>query len=419
MESSDRVRVLKSLDEHELLRLAEQLIKIPSLAEDENEVAKFLGEFMEDNGFDVNMIQVEKNRYQPVAYLRGNQNGTSLMLNGHMDTDVIFYGSRDPFLPRVVGGRLYGHGIYNMKGGLAAMIMAAIALKKSGAQLAGDLVVTPVVGEIQGGVGTKCLLKRGIRADMAIVPEPFQEAVCTVHAGATEIAVSIRGKSEHISAPEAKGVDAMQKAAKVLNALYRLKFQHKPDPRLPRLPRMIVGSMIAGHGEDYALQGAAYLVDNVMIILDIRFLPGMDPDRDVARLLEKLKQDDPSLEYELKSPPDDFEKPGIPYRNFRLAFPPHDLPVDKPIVKIVAKNHKEVTGEPPIVGAIPPNHPAHRHMYSGDDDAHLWREGIPALCYGTKSGYDGPDQYVEIDSMVRICKVMALSAYDVCVREKS
>ncbi len=106
------------------------------------------------------------------------------MFNGHLDIDPLAMNwKHDPWQPTVEGDRLYGAGVMNMKGGDAAMVMAAEAIRTSGLDLPGDVVVALVVGELQGGVGTVHLLETGLRTDAAIVPEPFgTDAVVTTHA---------------------------------------------------------------------------------------------------------------------------------------------------------------------------------------------------------------------------------------------
>ena len=408
-----REKLLEFVVEKELLDLAKKLIQIPSLEEEEGELAEFLTDYMRKNGLDVEIQEVENGRVQPIGRLKGSGGGQSLLFNGHMDTDVIFLGAKDPFVPKIRGRRLYGHGILNMKCGVAAMLIAAAALNKAGVRLKGDLIVTPVVGEIQGGIGTKCLIKHGIKADMAVVTEPFQEWVTTTHAGVMEIAITTIGKSQHISAKE-KGVDAFEKMLKIIAALRNMTFTYTPDPRLPGLPRMIIGSIIGGHGEDYGLNGAAFLIDKCTIIVDIRFLKGMAPDREIEKLLEDLKLKDPELNYEMHVAPEDYSLPGMPFKNFRLRQPPQDLPVNSPIVKTVAKNHEEVTGRKTIVGHIPSENTLHTLSYAGADDALLTAAGIPALCYGPIGWWDGSEQWADIDSMMTVAKTLALTAYDVC-----
>ena len=111
--------------------------------------------------------------FRTIATLKGSGGGKSFMLNGHIDIDPLAMGwRRDPWSPSVEDDRIYGGGIRNMKGGLASMITAAEALRTSGIERRGDIVLACVVGELQGGVGTLYLCEHGPLADMAVVPEP-------------------------------------------------------------------------------------------------------------------------------------------------------------------------------------------------------------------------------------------------------
>ena len=106
-------------------------------------------------GYAVDLQEVEPGRFQTIATLRGTGGGMRLMFNGNIDIDPLAYGwKRDPWTPTVEGDFLCGAGVYNMKAGVASMIAAAEALRKSGAARRGDLIVACVAGELQGGVGT-------------------------------------------------------------------------------------------------------------------------------------------------------------------------------------------------------------------------------------------------------------------------
>src|SRR5207302_9420992 len=97
---------------------------------------------------------------------------------------------RDPWTPSVGGDRLCGHGVQNMKGGLASVIMTAEAVRRSGVRLPGDLVVACVGGETQGGEGTHYLIESGLRTDAAVVAEPFgADNLVTVHSGIVHMAI--------------------------------------------------------------------------------------------------------------------------------------------------------------------------------------------------------------------------------------
>jgi len=293
-------QILQYITEKSIVELAKNLIKIPSPTGEENQLATFLESYMRDNGLETKLIEVEAGRFQPIGRIAGKGGGYSLIFNGHMDTGVVYLGVKDPYVPRIEGRILYGHGIFNMKSGLAAMVEAALAIKRSRVELKGDLIVTPVVGELQGGIGTVVNIKRGIRADYGLIPEPYGEFLCLVHAGVEELAITIKGRSQHISAME-HGINLPIKMANVVNALNKMKFRYTPDPQFPGLPRMIIGSVICGHGDTYDLRGASHLPDFCTIIVDTRYLHGMNPRKDIIRTLEKIKRKDPEFQYEIQT----------------------------------------------------------------------------------------------------------------------
>src|SRR5262249_23689937 len=211
--------------------------------------------------------ETDPGRFQTIARLRGTGGGKSLMLNGHLDIDPIPGGwVRDPWKPAIAGVRFYGAGIYNMKGGVAAMIMGAVAARRAG-KLRGDVVVACVDGELQGGVGTVHLLKRGVRTDMAVVPEPYStKHIITKHTGVMGLAMNVMGRSAHISRMEL-GINAIGKASRVVQALESLKITGTPDPDLPGLPRMNVGTIIGGRGRELEVRGANIVPDVCTIVL--------------------------------------------------------------------------------------------------------------------------------------------------------
>jgi acetylornithine deacetylase len=228
----------ENVRERDVVSLAEKLVSIPSFTGEETALARFLEEYFAERGYDVEMQEVERGRLQPVARLKGAGGGRSLMLNGHMDVDALTLDAKDPFTCDREGTKLWGWGLWNMKGGLTSMIIAAEAVRESGVSLKGDLILTPVVGELQGGVGTSYLLEHGIRADMGIVPEPWgAHIIITKHAGMVQLAVNIKGRhsfDKFGSPPE--GVDAFDKMLKVVQALKKVKLTYEPWPIFPDLP---------------------------------------------------------------------------------------------------------------------------------------------------------------------------------------
>ena len=405
-----QAKVIDQVDEKAIVGLASELIKIPSFKLEETPVASFLADFFGDRGYKVDLQEVELGRFQTIATLKGTGGGRSLMLNGHTDINSLTRRwRRDPWTPVVEGDRLYGHGVQNMKGGLASIIMAAEAVRTSGARLKGDLVLACVVGETQGGEGTDFLMSSGLRTDMAVVAEPFGAGnLVTVHSGIVHMAIHTYGVTGHLRQPEGT-INAVVKMTGIIDALQSVEFTCQPREDLPDLPKLNVGSVIGGLGQDYILVEPPYIPDVCTIIVDVHFLPGQTVDSivaDIRRVLDPLRAEDPLLSYEIEVPPPEFFK-----GRRRLVMEPLDVPRDSEIVQAVARSHQEVTGQPPkAIGAVLP------YSYTANDTCHLWNAGIPCLLYGpavVRGSGDEDDSCVMISDMVQCTKVLALTVLGV------
>jgi acetylornithine deacetylase len=405
--------VLAHVDQRELIDLASALIRIPSFKTEETPVARFLAGFFGPRGYEVELQEIEPGRFQTVATLPGTGGGASLMLNGHIDINALTRRwRRDPWTPSLEGDRLYGHGVQNMKGGLASIIMAAEAVRRSGARLAGDLVVACVAGETQGGEGTHYLMEHGLRTDAAVVAEPFgADHLVTVHSGIVHLAIHTYGVTGHIGRLEGT-VNAIHSMTAVVEALRRVQFRHTPRPDLPAFPRLNVGGILGGRGADYVLVEPPYVPDVCTIIVDVHFVPGQTVESivaDIRRTLDRLTVRERELRYEIEVPPPAFFK-----GRRRLVMDPFDMPVDAPIVQAVARSYRAVTGqEPKAIGTVLP------HSYSADDTCHLWKAGIPCLLYGPatlRGNADEDDACVLVSEMEKVTRVLAATAVDVCRR---
>jgi acetylornithine deacetylase len=410
----DRTRaVLHHVDSQGLIDLASDLIRIPSFKTEETAVARFLDAFFRERGYTVDLQEIEPGRFQTIATLRGTGGGASLMLNGHTDINALtMRWKRDPWTPTLEGDRLYGHGVQNMKGGLASIIMTAEAIRRSGVRLKGDLVIACVAGETQGGEGTHYLMESGLRTDAAVVAEPFgADHLVTVHSGIVHMAIHTYGVTGHIGRLEGT-VNAVHTMTAVIEALQRVEFRHTPRPDLPAFPRLNIGGILGGRGRDYVLVEPPYVPDVCTIIVDVHFLPGMTVDvivADIRRTLDPVAARDPTLRYEIEIPP-----PATFKGRRRLVMDPFDIPIDAPIVQAVARSYRAVTGqEPKAIGTVLP------HSYSADDTCHLWKVGIPCLLYGPatiRGNADEDDACVLVSEMVKVTQVLAVTALDVCQR---
>lgn len=405
----DQANLLGCVDDQEIIRLASDLIRIPSFTTEETPCAEWLASYLGEAGFEVQLQEIEPGRKQAVAWLRGSGGGRSIMFNGHIDIDPLAGGwTRDPFTPVVEDGRLYGHGIFNMKAGLTAMIMAAMALKRSGLPFRGDVALTCVAGELNSGIGTIHALRSGVRADMAVVAEPYgAKTILTKHTGTMDVVVHTLGRSNHISRKELAS-DAIAKMIRAVQAINAIRFTHTWDPDLPGLPRLNVGSIIGGRGRNHELRGAYAVSDFCTAYINVRFNGSQTGDTilaDLRRTLDGLKVEDPEFAYEIEFPPNPSRQLGS------LAKAAFDVPVTEPIVQMVKRNLKRVSGsDPEYLGVRLPQ------SYAGNDTTHLWAAGIPCCVYGPLGGYtDYHDVYTVLEDMFLVTRVLAMTALEATV----
>ena len=403
---------LELVDQGELVGLASDLIRIPSFKGGaETELAYWVEAFFKARGYKVDMQEVEPGRYQTIATLPGRGTGKSLMFNGHLDIDPLRGGwQRNPWEPTVEGDALYGAGARNMKGGLAAMIVAAEAIRRTGVVLNGDLVLACVIGELEGGIGTAHLLESGLRTDMAVLPEPLgADTLITTFAGVVEFAVSTIGFSEHMTRNSAFTIDAIEQMGKAMSALRNMTFSGEKRSDLPDLPMLNIGCIMGGRGRSYDLRGPNYISDYCTVLVDVRFPPGLtsaDVIGDIREVLDQVQRENAGFDYELcETIPNGFGTTGC-------NFEPTEVPTSEYIVQSVARHFASVSGqEATSIGAVVP------WSYAAGDTSHLWRAGIPCLFYGPNSPLRVPgdsDDCVSISQMETVAKVLVLTAMDVC-----
>ena len=211
--------------------LAAQLVAIESINPElvpggsgEHEIAAFVAAWCEEHGLEVELVGDD--RPSVIARRCGTGGGRSLLLNGHLDT-VGVAGMAEPFSPRIAEGRLYGRGSYDMKGAVAAILVAAAEAP----QLRGDLIVTAVADEELASIGTEAVLEQ-VRADAAIVVEPTELEVAVAHRGFVGFEIETAGVAAHGSRPDI-GIDAIAGMGPVLVALDELGARLLAGPSHP------------------------------------------------------------------------------------------------------------------------------------------------------------------------------------------
>lgn len=347
-------------------------------------IAEHVAAVLRRAGLDVAVDEAAPGRPNVVGVLEGRAPGRALMLCGHLDT-VGVGGMRAPFTPVVRGGRLYGRGAQDMKGGVAAMIDAAARLAAGGGLPSGRLVVAAVADEEHASLGADALV-RGHAADGAVVTEPTDLRMATCHKGFEWVEVETRGRAAHGSRP-ADGRDAILRMGRVLARLEAHGARLAAGPSHPLLgPASLHASTIAGGGE------ASVYPDRCRLRFERRTLLGEPADAGLAEaqgILAALARED-----------EEFEGSARPV----FSRPPHELAAGHPLCRTLAGVLARRGEAADAAG-----------MSFWTDAAVLAGAGTPAVLFGPRgAGLHGREEYVEVDS-VAVCRdVLVDLARDFC-----
>jgi acetylornithine deacetylase len=405
MLSGTERKILDAVDGGEIRRLAVEAARIPSYAPptgQETELAEFFAAELRRVGLEVVCQQVAPGRPNVLGYLRGGSNGRSVLFNGHLDTTPPVLGwTREPYGGVVEGDRLYGHGVSNMKASDVAMVGAVSALARAAADLAGEVIVSLVVGECRGGQGTTHMLREGVRADCFINGEPTDLRLSTLHAGICQVRLVTRGRTHHFGTA-GHGINAIEKMLKVLLRLGdgpsgdgAWPVSSSEDPAYAGFPRFNLGAIRGGLTTECLDWGPYMTPDYCAATLDVRFPPGLTREsicEDLRSVLRAISAEDPDLNAEVE-PLDYFR---VPFETRLDAFP----------VPTVLAAATIVLGRPPAAGALSPI------KFMGGDASLLQGAGIPGIVLGVGTFTSSvPDEYVELSKTVELAKIYALAAY--------
>src|SRR5712671_5455617 len=337
--------------------LARALIQIdsrnPTLAPDspgEGDCARTLASILDDWGFSVQLMESAPGRPNVVARI-GPRDAPALMLNGHLDVVGVEGMIHNPFSAQIRGGRIYGRGSADMKGGVAAM--CAAAAKGAQADSSRQILVTAVVDEEYESLGIRALLADGIRADAAIITEPTRLAICPAHRGFVWMDIVVTGRAAHGSRYDI-GVDAITHAGLLLAQLEKLERTRESGPRHQLLGR---GSLHASKIQGGV--GMSTYPELCNLAIERRTLPGESAEKALAEIRDACAR--------VRS-----EHPQFSARvTLSTAQLPSDLPADASIVKML-RGALEREGQPVKIEGFP-----------AWTDAALFNEaGIPAVCFG-------------------------------------
>lgn len=354
----------------------------------EGEVAHALTDILRAWGFRVALMEAAPGRPNVVARIGAARAGApALMFNGHLDVVDVERMTHAPFEAFLAGGRIYGRGATDMKGGVAAMCAAAWRAANADPGISGEIVVTAVVDEEFESAGTRALLKSGVRADAAIVTEPTKLAIAPAHRGFTWIEVVVRGRAAHGSRYDV-GIDAIRHAGLLLAELDRVQDVELVTHTHPLLGHASLHAATIEGGVGWSTYPASCTVR-----LERRTLPGERPDDAVeevraacARVQRVAPTFDASVSYVFSQEPSDVAT---------------DAPVVSSLRQALVAEKEAVTFE---------------GLSAWTDAALFNAAGIPAICYGPGdiSMAHSAEEWVSTGEVERATRVLTRMAGDWC-----
>ena len=401
--------VLQQLDRERLIEITRNLANIVSVTGEEKAVAQYLGSEFERLGMEVRYQEVEEDRPNVIGTLKGSGAGPTLMFCGHMDH------FDTPHATEVIGDRIYGRGLVNMKCAFPCYIVALEMLRKAGVELQGDIIISAVVGEIEkapvsrfsgkqyrgAGVGARYMMDHGVTADMCVIGEPTGLQLQIGNCGLIWAQVTVAGKAESFVLQAGRVAQAIQD----WELDYQRKFKH---PFM--LPTVQIGAIEGGNPFKPGTQPAADLY------VIVKTLPGTATiaiRRELEAVCARMEQSDRDIKTRVE---------------IYLSTDGYEISRDEAVVKLMERAHHEVFGKPV-------DYPVPKRYGITSDGSRIAAYGVPTITYGPGFGthlvdpteprvkeWDTPSgvrRGVGIENMINCTKVYALAALDLCMKTRA
>jgi acetylornithine deacetylase/succinyl-diaminopimelate desuccinylase-like protein len=410
-------RVLHALDVEELAELAVELGAIESPAGSEGAAAEAVERWWRSEGVPTRRIALDERRPAVVATIEGSGSGPTLLFNAHLDTAISRHDSLvylEPDALRYIsawreGNQLFGNGLVNDKAPMAAFMIAAAAIRRSGVSLRGDLRLVSAPGEIGlepmdeftgveylgKDLGTRFTVTHGAVGDAALVAEATGNAIAWVMAGKAYFKISVLGGEPLYTPfvpPERELLahpNSIVRAAAAITAINEWIADYG-ERRFESaggtvVPRAVIGAIRSGY--PYKITKSTQVTH---LYLDVRLLPGVLPTEVQREMAEALRAAEV-----------DFRIECMMYRRG------HEASRIEPLASAVRDSHRAEFGEDPP----PPPAPA----------TSMWRDinpyneaGIPSLTYGPSTSTGGGNFAMSLDDLAGSARVYARTMLAFC-----
>jgi acetylornithine deacetylase len=384
----------------ELLELARELVRRPSTLGEEEPAQALVEEYLRAAGFEVERVEPDAEaaladpeagipflpyagRSSVVGRLRGSGGGRSLHLTGHVDVVPVERADlweHDPWAGEVAGGRLWGRGAGDMKGGLAAYLVAAAAVAEAAPERRGDLIVSSVIEEECGGNGMWSVLRAGFDADATLIGE--STALRLAHGGTGVVWARLTAPGGAGHAMVAGGDGPFDRLARAVAALRRVEAEvNEPvrDPLFAAVRERPYGMSVG------RIEGGVWTSSTPHeLSASVRF--GFGRDLEPAEVQERLRAAVAEAERGV----------DVRFEAFRARAYAHAP--DGPLAGVLGEAHRGVVGADPETA-----------VFTATTDARY--VAGPCFCYGPEAGnLHGADEWVDVESLVQTAAVVADAA---------
>lgn len=412
-------QVVARIDPQEVVELALALGNIDSPTGSEGAAGQFVFDWLETHGFEPRKYALIEDRFNVAAWLHGTGGGYNLVFNSHLDTTLrpdYVWSARDPKDPLyhsawVDGEDIYGDGVVNDKGPMAAFLVAAKAIRDAGYPLRGDLVVSAVAGEIsrepvdefQGtaylskDLGARFMATHGVVGDFVLVAEGTGFGIVGIEPGKAHYKVTVltdtpRYYSPYLPRPTSliDAPNAIVRASAVIAAFeewaYDYQVRNTYEGAYGRIvPKASINAIRSGY--PYGITSAPQICS---FYVDTRILPAANPL---------------DLRAELRSLLDRVGVEGTV--ELTVYRPGYEVRGAEPLIEAIRRCHAQTFAQPPLIVADP--------VTSMWRDTNAFNElGIPAISYAPRSVSHAAKKSFKVADLVDASRVYARIAMDLC-----
>jgi succinyl-diaminopimelate desuccinylase len=374
--------------EKEVVLFCEELLKIKSVNPpgDELAAAEYISGVLAKAGLEVELLKHSPARASVIVRLRGSGKVPALLFSGHIDTVPVGAEAwvHDPFSGAIADGKIWGRGSADMKGGVAALMMAVKILAEARFPLKGDIILAATAGEETNSLGATAIASRKDLGPVQaiLIPEPSGNELYIAEKGAFWVELTAQGKTAHGSMPDL-GRNAVLMMVRLIEEFEKLDIPFKSHPLLDGFSRSV--NTIAGGVKTNVVP------DSCVATIDMRTVPGQDHQAILGQIEGLIKV------LEKKTP--DF-KATAKIINDRA---PIETPADNPSVGIFSEVIREVSGRSLVPKGT-------RYFTDGVVFAPALKAPLLICGPGAPGLAHQPNEYVEIDKLLEAVRIYTLAA---------